>query len=172
MNIKIKKPLGIQKAVLNGLNDDCMRAEIIKELIALSDISFVTICQFWAWAKRIKAKTSLTAMQQSVKDHKEFDAVKACRNYPKPMHPAHRQPTPAKQKLYNFHPNTAAASVPKLPYRWRYCSSTHSPGQNPAYGKTCSEYSKINYFKVVCQNTELATRLSQDPKRKVAHNVE
>ena len=59
-----------------------MIVEIIMKLISMVNISSVTSVQVLAWAKRVKALRTQTAMLDSLKETKDFDAI-GSQNTPK-----------------------------------------------------------------------------------------
>ena len=72
-----------------------MITEILRKLTALSNTTSVTNRQFLAWARRVVAQRSQTAMLESLRGNKEFDSVQSQRPLYAKMH---KSRTPYKNK--------------------------------------------------------------------------
>ena len=83
--------------------------------------------------RELKHRAQSTIMT-SLTEAKEFDKLKIVKNMHKDSPRRHMQTkTPTKQMC-------------------RYCGSSHSPRQCPAYGKTSTECSKTGHFRAVCRS--------------------
>ena len=85
--------------------------------------------------KRVEAQRAQSAIMNSLTEAKEFDKLKIVKNT-------------YKDSIRRF----TQTQMPTK-HTCRCCGSSHpSPRQCPAYGKRCTECSKIGHFRVGCRN--------------------
>ena len=98
-----------------------MLGEIIQELSKIHENEEITSRNVLSWAKRVKVQRAQSAIMNGLTEAKEFDKLKLVKKTHKdsPRRPTQTK-TPTKQM-------------------YRYCGSSHSPRQCPAYGKRCKE---------------------------------
>ena len=58
-----------------------MVTEIIRELTAINDANTVMSNEVLTWAKWVEAQRSQTAMLNSLKENRDFDAIKKSRSH-------------------------------------------------------------------------------------------
>ena len=138
----------LKEQFVNGLNDDVMMVEIIFELTSMLDTSSVTSKQVFAWTRRVEAQRMQAAMPDSLKETKDFDAIRLQKTGQK-QNRLHQ-----KNKRTDHHPKQ----------KCKYFGSSHSPKQCPAYGKMSGGCGKINTFWAVCR--------SKDSRRGTVHEIE
>ena len=63
----------LKEQFINGINDDDMTVDVIKELTTKKDMSTIISEQVLLWAKLIRAHTSQSAMLENLKENKVFD---------------------------------------------------------------------------------------------------
>ena len=66
----------LKEQFINGLNDNDMFAEIIRELTKAKESVDITSEQVLGWAKRVKAQREQSAIMDSLTRTKEFDKIK------------------------------------------------------------------------------------------------
>ena len=124
----------LKKQFKDGLNDSDRNVEITREWIKIEDNENRTSEQVLAWAKRVEAHMSQSAILQNLKGTKDFDRI-FTRNKAQSQdqkQPQEQDRMPTKQKC-------------------RYCGYTHPPQWFPTYGKTWRAGRKINHCKEVCR---------------------
>ena len=87
-----------------------------------------------SWAKGVEAQKAQSAIMNSLTEVKEFYKLKIVKN--------------------TYKDSTGRSTLTKThaKYMCRYCWSSHPPRQCLAYGKRCTEFSKIGHFRAVCRS--------------------
>ena len=67
----------LKEQLTNGLDDDGMMVEIIWEITSVVETSLVTSVQVLALARRVEAQMIQTTMLDSLKEPRDFDAIRS-----------------------------------------------------------------------------------------------
>ena len=114
----------LKEQFIHGFNDTEMLGEIIKELTKICENEEITSKNVLSWVKMVKAQGAQSTIMNSITVAKESDKIKVVKSTQTKM--------PTKQTC-------------------KYCGSSHPPKQCPAYGKRCTDCSKIGHFRVICR---------------------
>ena len=108
-----------------------MPGKIIWELTKIHENEEMTSNNVLSWVKRVKVQRVQSIIMNSLTEAKEFSKLKVVKNMHKdsPRRPMQTK-IPAKHMC-------------------RYCGSSHTLRQCPAYGKRVTECSKSGYFREV-----------------------
>ena len=109
-----------------------MLAEIIRELTKIRENTEITHENVLCLAKRVEAQRAQSAIMNSLTEAKEFDKLKI-----------------AKNKYKDSLRRSSAQTKMPTKHTCRYCGSSHSLRLCLAYGKKCTECSKIRHFRKV-----------------------
>ena len=125
-----------------------MIPEIQRDLIKTEENKIMTSKQVLAWAKRDEVQRAQSEIIDSLSETKDFDRIKTVRSEHRQM--VRKLCTPAKMPVKQ---------------NCSYCGSTHPCRQNPAYGKKCAVYSKMNHFREVFRSKRgrLVHHVEQEP---------
>ena len=125
----------LKEQSIQDLNDTEMLGDIIKELTKICGNEEITSKNVLSWAKRVEVQRAQSAIVNSLTEVKEFDKLKVVRSAHGDSHKRYMQTKiPTKQTC-------------------KYCGSSHSLRQCPAYGKKCTYCSKIGHFRAVCRSS-------------------
>ena len=86
------------------------------------------------WAKRVEVQRAQSAIINSLTEAKEFYRLKIVK------------------KTYKDSPRSSTQTKMPTKQSCTYCGGSHSSRQCPAYGKKCTECSKIGHFRWMCRN--------------------
>ena len=125
----------LNQQFIHRLNDTNKLVEIIMALTKIEENAEVTSDKVLCWVKRIEAQRAQSAIMNSLTETKEFDKLKIMKATYKdsPRRPSTYVKTPAKQIC-------------------RYCGCSHPLRQCLAYGKKCTDSSKIGQFRGFCRS--------------------
>ena len=125
----------IKEQFIHGLNDNDMLGEIILELTKIKDNEEIMSKNVLSWTKRIKAQRVQSTIRNSFTEAKKFNKIKVTKN------------------AYKDSPRRQTQTKMPAKQTCGYCCSSHPPRQCLAYGKTCTECSKIGcHFRMVCRS--------------------
>ena len=110
-----------------------MQGKIIKELTKICEKEEITGENVLSWAKRVKVQRVQSTIMNSLIEVKEFDKLKVVKS------------------TCNGSPRRYMQTKMPTKQTCRYCGSSHSQRQCPAYGKSCTDCSKIGHFRAVCR---------------------
>ena len=112
-----------------------MLAEIIRELTKIQENTEIMSENVLCWGKREEAQGAQSAIKNSPTEAKEFDKLKVAKN------------------TYKESPRRSSTQI-KMPAKQtcRCCGSSHPWQKCPAYGKKCTEYSKIGHIRGMCRS--------------------
>ena len=103
-----------------------------------------------AWAKRVGAQRTQAAILKTLTESRQFDKIRLSKKVKE-----NRARTPMNQ------------NTPQQPCR--YWGGIHQPRQCPAYGKACTESSKIGHFQKVCHSRK--NRLVNEMEQEVSQEM-
>ena len=72
----------LKEKFTNGLNDDGIMVKSMREFTSIGDTGLVTIAQVPAWVSRKETQRAQTTMLDSLKETKEFNAIRLPKTEP------------------------------------------------------------------------------------------
>ena len=66
----------LKEQFIHGIDDEVMIGEILRGLIALTDINESTSDQILIWVQRVKGQTAQKEVLDHIREDKEFDPVR------------------------------------------------------------------------------------------------
>ena len=125
----------LKEQFIHGPNDTDMLRQISRELTKIHKNTEIPSENMLCWAKRVEVQRAQSVIMNSLTEAKEFDKIKITKI------------------TYKIIPRRLSAMTTMATKQTcRYCGSSHPLRQFPAYGKKCTECSKIAHFRVVCRS--------------------
>ena len=134
----------LKEQFVNGINDDDMMTDIIREWTAIKKTNEVTSEQVLAWTRRMEAQRTQKTLIEATKENKDFNAMKE------------------KEQKNNALDKTNVDRR-EMGIKYKYCESTLEPKRFPAYGRNFSRCGKLNYLNWVCRSQ--SRQVPNDDKR-------
>ena len=122
---------------LNGLDDENMVEEMIRELTTLKDNSKVSSEWILLWAQEWRNRGCKMNCWTTSKNQKSLTGLEY-----------------TGKKHYNNGQWKGDGNKKGIIENWKYCGTGHLQRKCAAYGKMCNGYGKANHFKVVCKTMQ------------------